>query len=89
MEFIRIGDRASLLAEKNKLNKRELITGKQFYIWELIHNDQIIIRYEDVSELVQENEAVMIKFVNLWLIISFALLVIVYGRKVLNKSRTG
>ena len=89
MEFIRIGDRASLLAEKNKLNKRELITGKQFYIWELIHNDQIIIRYEDVRELVQENEAVMIKFVNLWLIISFVLLVIVYGRKVLNKPRTG
>lgn len=87
MEYIRIGDRISLLAEKNKLNKNEFITGKEFYIWELIHQDQIIIRYEDVSKLVQDKESVMLKFVHLWLIISFALLVIVYSRKILNKQQ--
>jgi hypothetical protein len=89
MEYIRIGDRINLLVEKNKLNKRELITGKEFYMWELIHNDQIIIKYEDVRELVLDNEAVMIKFIHLWLVISFSLLIIVYGRKVLNKPQPG
>ena len=85
LEFIREGDRVELLAERNKINKNELITGKEFYIWELIHNDQIIIRYEDVSKLVQDKEAVMIKFVHLWLFGSFALLVVVYLRKVSKK----
>ena len=87
MEFIRIGDRVSLLVEKSKFNKKELITGKEFYIWELIHQGRMIIRYEDVSKLVQDKESVMLKFVHLWLAISFFLLVIVYTRKVLNKSR--
>ena len=85
LEFIRKGDRVELLAEKNKINKNELITGKEFYIWELIHNDQIIIRFEDVSKLVQDKEAVMTKFVHLWLVGSFALLVVVYLRKVSKK----
>jgi hypothetical protein len=87
MEYILTGDRIKLLAEKNRLNKGELIAGKEFYIWELIHNGQDIIRYDDVSKLVQDKESVMLKFVHLWLIISFALLVIVYSRNILNKQQ--
>ena len=89
MEYIRIGDRISLLVERSKFNKKELITGKEYYMWELIHQDRMIIRYEDISELVQDKEAVMIKFIHLWLVISFSLLIIVYGRKVLNKPQPG
>ena len=87
MEFIRMGDRVSLLVERSKFNKKELITGKEYYIWELIHQGRMIIRYEDVSELVQDKELLMLKFIHLWLFISFFILVIVYTRNVLNKSR--
>jgi hypothetical protein len=89
MEFVRIGDRVSLLVERSKFNKKELVTGKEYYIWELIHQDRMIIRYEDISELVQDKESVMLKFIHLWLVISFSLLIIVYGRKVLNKPQPG
>lgn len=89
MEYILTGDRVKLLAEKNRLNKRELIAGKEFYIWELIHNGQVIIRYDDVSKLVQNKESILVKYINLWLIISFSLLVTVYVRKKLNKLGEG
>ena len=81
LEYIRVGDRVALLAEKNRLNKNEFISGKQYYIWELVHGDQMIIRYEDIRSLVQDEDAVANRFINIWLAVSFAVLVGVYLRK--------
>jgi hypothetical protein len=41
MELINPGDPVEALAERDNLNKNELISGKKYYIWELIHNDQV------------------------------------------------
>ena len=87
MEFIRAGDKVDLLVEKNRLNKNELFTGKQYYIWKLVHGGQLIIRYEDILILVQGKDTTANRYINIWLAISFTLLIIVYVRKVFNKSR--
>ena len=86
MESIRAGDRVKLLVEKNKLNKNELFSGKQYYIWELVHGDQVIIRYEDIRTLVQDKDALANRFINIWLAAGFAFLVVVYVRKGLLKK---
>ncbi len=83
MERIQRGDRVDLLAERNRLNKNEFIAGKRYYAWELIHRNQIIINYEDVLNLVQGKEAIINKYINFWLAISFILLVIVYSYKII------
>ena len=81
MERIKPGDTLSLLAERNKLNKNELITGKQYYIWELIHRNKVIVTYDDVGKMVQDIEATTNRFINSFLLISVVFLVIVYLRK--------
>ncbi len=82
MERIQAGDQVDLLAERNRLNKFELITGKRYYIWELIHRQQIIINYEDVRDMVQGKEATANRYINLWLVTSFIFLIIAYIRKI-------
>lgn len=81
MERIQPGDRVDLLAERNRLNKNEFISGKRYYIWELIHRQQIIIDYEDIREMVQGKEATANRYINLWLATSFIFLLVVYLRK--------
>jgi len=81
MERIQAGDRVALLAEKDRLNKNELFSGKQYYMWELVHQDQVIIRYEDIFTLVQDKDAIANRFINTWLAVSFVFLVFVYVRK--------
>jgi hypothetical protein len=85
MESIRTGDRVELLVERDKLNKNEMFTGKQYYIWELVHQDQVIIRYEDIYLLVQDKDALANRFINIWLAVSFVFLVVVYIRKGFKK----
>jgi hypothetical protein len=87
MELIRAGDRINLLVEKNRLNKNELFSGKQYYIWELVHGDQMIIRYEYMRILVQGKDAIANRFINIWLTVGFAFLVAVYVRKSSQKNR--
>jgi hypothetical protein len=87
MELIRVNHRVDLLAEKDKLNKSELFTGNCFYIWELIHRDKRIIRYEDVRMMVQGKEASINKYINIWLVFSFVLLIVVYVWKIVQKLR--
>ena len=81
MERIQIGDRVNLLAEKNRLNKNELFSGKQYYIWEMDHRDVVIISYADIQTLVQDKDAIANKFINIWLAVSFAFLTVIYVRK--------
>jgi len=81
MERIQAGDRVNLLVEKNKLNKNELFSGKQYYIWEMVHQDEVIIRYEDIHTLVQNKDAIASRFINIWLAVSFAFLIVIYVRK--------
>ena len=84
LEAIRDGDRVDLLVEKDRLNKNELFSGKQYYIWELTHHNQKIIRYEDIHILVEEKDVVANRFINIWMIVSAVFLVVVYVR---NRSQ--
>ena len=81
MERIRLDDRVHVLAERNKLNRNELITGKRYYIWELIHRDQVIVSYEDIGELVNSKEESLNKYSSGILIASAIFLLIAYIRK--------
>ena len=91
MEHIKKGDRVYMLAERNKLSKGEFITGKQYYIWELIHRNRVIVAYEDVHALVGGKEQVVNQYINIYLYASAVLLVVVYIRKLYlrgkNKSK--
>jgi hypothetical protein len=87
MERIQPGDRVDLLAERNRLNKNEFIVGKRYYIWELIHRHQIIIKYEDVREMVQGKEATINRYINLWLATSFIFLLAVYLHKIILRLK--
>ena len=87
MEHIPEGDRVSVLAERNKLSRGELITGKQYYIWELIHRNRVIVAYEDVHELVRSKEATLNRYINGFLIISSVLLIIAYIRKLYLREK--
>jgi hypothetical protein len=84
LEAIRDGDRVDLLVEKDRLNKNELFSGKQYYIWELTHHNQKIIRYEDIRILVEQKDVVANRFINIWMIVSAVFLVVVYVR---NRSQ--
>ncbi|MHC4308088.1 MAG: hypothetical protein ACYSR7_05645 [Planctomycetota bacterium] len=83
MERIQSEDRVDLLAERNRLNKNEFIAGKRYYIWELIHRNQIIINYEDVRKMIQGKEAIVNRYINLWLATGFFFLVVVYLHKII------
>lgn len=85
MERIHAGDQVNLLAERKKLNRNELIVGKQYYIWELTHRHHLIIRYEDVRDMVQGKEATVNRYINLWLATSFIFLIIAYIRRIVPR----
>ena len=81
MERIQIEDWVHILAERNKLNRNELITGKRYYIWELIQGDQVIVSYDDIRELVNGKEKSLNKYSNNILVVSAIFLLIAYMRK--------
>ena len=81
MKRIRPGDRVNVLAEKDRLNKNELITGKKYYIWELVHRNQTIVSYEDTLDLVQGKEATINQYINGFIIAGTVFLIIAYMRK--------
>ncbi len=80
MERIRIEDRVHVLVERNKLNRNEFITGKSYYIWELIHGDQVIVSYDDVRGLVIGKEKSLNKYSSVILVVSAFFLLIAYIR---------
>ena len=81
MERIRLDDRVLVLAERNKLNRNEFVTGKKYYIWELIHKTQVIVSYDDISELVNGKEESLNRYINVILVVSVTFLLIAYIRK--------
>ncbi len=81
MEHIQEGDRVNVLAERNKLSRGEIISGKQYYIWELIHRNRVIVAYENIHELVRSKEKILNRYINSFLKISSVLLIIAYIRK--------
>jgi hypothetical protein len=87
MEHIKDGDRVNVLAERNKLSRGEIITGKQYYIWELIHHNRVIVAYEDVHELVRSKEQVLNQYINIFLYVSSILLIIAYIRKLYLRDK--
>ena len=88
MEHIQEGDRVSVLAERNKLSRGEFISGKQYYIWELIQRNRVIVSYDDIHEMVQSKEETLNQYINGFIKISSVLLIIAYIRKLyLRKKR--
>lgn len=81
MKSIHPGDRVNVLAEKDRLNKNELITGKKYYIWELVHRNQTIVSYEDTLDIVQSKEATINQYINGFIIAGAVFLFIAYMRK--------
>ena len=74
-------DRVHILAERNKLSRGELLTGKQYYIWELIHENEVIVPYEDVRNLVKGKEKTINQYANVALACSTVFLLFTYYRK--------
>ncbi|MDH5527322.1 MAG: hypothetical protein OEY97_08455 [Nitrospirota bacterium] len=81
MEQIRVGDPVHLLAEREKLNQREFITGQKFYIWELTHAGHRIIEYEDTLSQVREQEAVVNRYINQGVGLGFFIFLVAYVRR--------
>ena len=82
IERIQKGDSVYLLVERDRTNKNEMFSGKRYYIWELTHQGQILISYEDVRDQVRNMEATADRYVNIWLAVSLALLLIATIRKI-------
>lgn len=81
MERIAPGDRVRMLLERNRLNRGELISGKEYYIWEIIHHDTVVVVYEDINEMVQDKEVTANRYFNGFIAASFLLLAVAYLRK--------
>ena len=81
MERIATGDRVSMLLERNRLNRDELVSGRRYYMWGLIHHDNVIARYDDIRAMVQDKEAAANRFFNGFVAASFLLLAVAYLRK--------
>jgi hypothetical protein len=81
MDRIDPGDRVSMLLERNKLNRNELISGKQYYIWELIHHNSVVVAYQDIRDILKDTEATENQFINGFLAASLLLLIIAYLKK--------
>ena len=87
MERIQVEDSVRVLAERNKLNKNEILTGRQYYLWELVHDDTIIVDYDDVRELVEGKEATANRYATGALAASALFLIVASTRKVfLNRE---
>jgi hypothetical protein len=80
MERVQIGDWVQILAERKKLNRDEIISGKEYYIWELIHNNQVILTYHAVWALVTPKEATTNRYARNILAVSIIFLAIAYAR---------
>ncbi len=87
MHLIVPGDRVEVLLERNRLNSGELVTGKRYYIWRLVHEEHVLVRYEDIAMLVTEKEAVLNWYINLWIAVAAIVLVIVYARRPLSLGK--
>jgi hypothetical protein len=87
MEGIHSGDWVRVLAERNRLNRNELIKGKQYYIWELVHRNRVIVSYEDVYRLVRDKEAAANRLVNGFLLAGAVFLFTAYVRRVFLSKR--
>ena len=85
MERIHLEDRVQVLAERNKLNRGELLTGKQFYIWELIHENEVIVPYEDVRNLVNGKEETINQYADVILACSAIFLLFACYRKFIQR----
>ena len=85
MERIHLEDRVRMLAERNKLSRGKLLTGKQYYIWELIHENQVIVSYEDVRNLVKGKEETINYYANVILACSTMFLLFACYRKIDQK----
>ena len=85
MERIRIKDQVQMLAERNKLKRGELLTGKQYYIWELIHENQVIVSYEDIRNLVKGKEENLNQYANVILACSAIFLLFACYRKIIQR----
>ena len=81
MERIEPGDRVQILAEKKKLNRNEIMSGKEYYLWEIIHHGEIILTYDAVWAQVSQEDAAINRFGSIILAASLVLLAIVYACK--------
>ena len=81
MVDIHEGDRVQIFAERNKMNRDELFGGRQYYIWELVHDGEIIVAYDDIRSLVEAKEATLDQYVNWILGVSAILLAFAYVRR--------
>lgn len=86
MERILEGDRIIVLAERNKLKSDEMISGKGYYIWELVHRNQIIVSYDDIWKMVHDKEAALNEYINLILAISTVFFIFAYTRKFFKRG---
>jgi hypothetical protein len=87
MEGIHSGDWVRVPAERNRLNRNELTKGKQYYIWELVHRNRVIVSYEDVYRLVRDKEAAANRLVNGFLLAGAVFLFTAYVRRVFLSKR--
>jgi len=85
MERIHIKDQVQMLAERNKLKRGELLTGKQYYIWELIHENQVIVSYEDICNLVKGKEENLNQYAKVILACSAIFLLFACYRKIIQR----
>ena len=81
MERIHPEDPVQIFAERKKLNPNEFISGKAYYIWELVHLNQVIVAYEQVQDMVNETETTVNRYVNGFLAASVVFLLVAYIRK--------
>jgi len=82
MELIRTGNQIKVLAERNNLNRGDFITGKSYFIWELVYGEQMIIKYEDILRLVSEKDSQIHLLANYLLVISILFFLFAYIRKI-------
>ena len=85
MERINLADQVQIFAEMNKLNRGELLTGNQYYIWELIHKNQVIVKYEDVRDLVKGKEETINHYANVTIACSTMFLLFACFRKIVQR----
>ena len=81
MERIGDGDRVQVLAERDRINRNELFTGRQYYIWELLHDGEVVVPYDDVRAQVETQEATLDRYVNGILGATALLLLFAYVRR--------
>ena len=79
MESIEPGDIVQILAERKRLNRDEIISGKEFYIWEIVHNNQVILTYDTVWAQVSQKDAAINRYANFILAASIVFLAIAYA----------